>query len=354
LSELISTYLSMVRKLQRATRRYLLKREARTQALLHHFTAKACAVAYQALGMHGSRASFMAGDDHVVGDKAMSSRKSLKMSRKLIRKAIDKDIDGATVAVTPNLTDKRKSMVKKNSNKGGSSGKFRQSISSKRSSRASFALQEDSAVAAWASRRSAGPMFLTDYTSKMCDLERSGEDLMPAWFRRIVLRTHVVEMMYSYPRRMCQFLDLKKERDLERDVQKISGKAFVLQGMHKPPRTIEMARIPVLYSQTYEEWCDGIKYKDVVHNYHRQCKKILDAWYRVRVCRGYGATQAGHNDIGAALGSAANCAVGSVLKMQKKELSDQHGPGVDEGLEDVRAVQEALDALLEEDDENDT
>jgi len=125
--------------------------------------------------------------------------------------------------------------------------------------------------------------FLADYLAmRKASKDPHAEDLLPGWCRRYALRQHVMEMMRSYPERLRKFVELKKELDVELDMRKMGMtiRDFRLEALKKPPRSIELSRMPVLYAETYDAYRAG-RYKDVQHDHVRKLRKVWTVWYRV-------------------------------------------------------------------------
>jgi hypothetical protein len=134
--------------------------------------------------------------------------------------------------------------------------------------------------------RSRKPAFLVEFLSKrrksVKERDYEQADLLPDWCRRYTLRQHVQMMMKTYPDRMQKFLELKKELSVEIEMRKMgmTVRDLRLESLKKPPKTIELSRMPVLYSETYDRYIAGY-YKEVKHDYIRSIRKVWVLWYRV-------------------------------------------------------------------------
>jgi len=135
-------------------------------------------------------------------------------------------------------------------------------------------------------RRGHQPAFLTEFLARgrrqQKDKDAAQEDLLPKWCKRYALRRHVIEMMQSYPDRMRKFLELKKDLSVELEMRKMgmTVRDLRLEALKRPPKTIELSRLPVLYAETYDAYMSGY-YKEVQHDYVRRLRKVWTVWYRV-------------------------------------------------------------------------
>lgn len=282
----VKSFLIKVKKLQRATRRFLRTREARMQALLRHFTAASAALAHQALDSRRGLASQRLSNLTTMGQAP------------------------ATAAVGNERRAAAKSSPtgsSKNHTVPGVSGSVEWGSAEHPSTVSSVGM----------------PAFFTAYGQR--NDEDEAEDLLPIWLRRMILREHVSEMMKSYAERMKKYMVLKKELDFEMDAQRFvhGNSATVLrcQGMAKAPRTVEVSRMPLLYAQTYDAFVGGDKlFKAAIFNHRRAVRKVFNAWFRI--WRGYGAQYGMHKRSYDALGA---CMLGMAMGTTPPRKVDSDG-----------------------------
>lgn len=111
------------------------------------------------------------------------------------------------------------------------------------------------------------------------------EDILPGWLRRHVARDYVSTMVRSYPKRLTDFMESKKESHLDLELQQmgLGGNLDKLKKIESPPTFLEIDKLENLYSSTYETWTSGKGFREVEHNYLRQIGMAWKIWYRT--CR---------------------------------------------------------------------
>lgn len=250
----IKEFVSHIKRAQRAYRRNVRVRRARVEALTPRFTAAAALAAWEAAEAASGLGAPAAGP----GPGPRSTR------------------DGS--GARPPLWDSaHAARAGSGTGLGGAAPR-----------RGRGAVEEPEPRAAAAAPRASGsaraapqgaPAFVRELRASR---GQEPEEPLPGWLRRQVLQRHVLEMQRAYPERLRRFLDLKRELQVEQELQRmgLGQPSARLAALRKPPRAVELARLPALYTETYDAFLRG-GFKEEQHL--RKCilGKLLRLWSRI-------------------------------------------------------------------------
>jgi len=241
-SATIKRYMNAVRKVQRAFRRGLMIRAAQTEALMNHFSQENLVKHELAILMEDTRLS---------PEAKATIRKSLH-SDGSIAPAKTKSPGKASEVPKPGKAAKKVEKPK---------------AESKPEKRRGAVVMDFNAV-------------IPDYAPAWV-LSYQGEEILPLYLRKHVIRLHVGQMHGSYRRRIAEWEKKKQELalDIELSKMQLGEKSAQLKEIEFVPQVVEVRRIRGLFHETYNCWMNG-GFKEMRHNRRRQESWIFELWKR--------------------------------------------------------------------------
>lgn len=116
------------------------------------------------------------------------------------------------------------------------------------------------------------PAFVVDY---------NGEELLPEFLRRRVVRQQLVEQMKSYRGRLLRWRELREAHGMELELATMGWVDLErLEAVRNRPKQIDLSKFRDVYSETYDKLKSGA-YKPVLHHRARLMRKVLQYWHRV-------------------------------------------------------------------------
>lgn len=109
-----------------------------------------------------------------------------------------------------------------------------------------------------------------------------GEELLPLFIRKHVIRQHVFWMHSTYRSRIADYVKKKEELAAEIELKRLGlgDTKEKLKAIEHIPQVIEVARMPDLYQQTYDDFVNDA-FRELIHSRARVMRKVFTPWVRL-------------------------------------------------------------------------
>jgi len=269
ITQTLKRYITRVRRVQRAVRKYFRIQQARVVALMSHFYA-----AEFISEVEKTKKSIKERAHKSKTTKKGSTQKYSHGSREHHQGEIHSPKQLGAASRVMSQTDK-KQPARRESVKGN-----RPSIIAGDGKRATFVA---SLVAHHEHHhdhhhrhhqhhhhQEAGHTFVQDF---------KGEELLPDYIRLHVLQWHVRLMQHSLPKRLAAWRKHLKETQMEQDLSYMGFGDKSAWSVPRP-RALELDRLKELYAESYDKWLRG-GFRHVVHSRKRLLGNFFSIWRRM-------------------------------------------------------------------------